>query len=130
MLKHILIVDDEEQVLLGLQEALDVLGGTYAVSVAGSGVEALQTIQQVPVDLVITDIRMPGMDGVDLTQAIRAQSPTTAVVWMTAYGGTEIRTAARRLGVRYCLEKPLGVGLIRRMVRQLVGDLAEETVYP
>jgi len=128
MLKHVLLVDDEEQVLLGLQEALEVLGSTYTVLVAGSGAEAIQKIQQVPVDLVITDLRMPGMDGVDLTQAIRAQSPTTAVIWMTAYGGAEIRAAARRLGVRHCLEKPLRVDLIRQMVRQLTGDLVKEPI--
>lgn len=128
MPKRILIVDDEEQVLLGLQEALEVLDGRYEVSVARGGVEAMQKVCQVPVDLVITDIRMPGMDGIDLTQAIRAQSPATAVIWMTAYGGGEIGTAARRLGVRRCLDKPLRVDSIRRVVRQLLEDLSEGPV--
>lgn len=115
MSKRILVVDDEEQVLFTLQHALMGLGGEYEIVTARDGCEALERVTAMPFDLVITDLRLPGMDGVTLTEAIRTLNPNTAVIWITAYGCREVQAQAARLGVYRCLDKPVEIGEIRKI---------------
>jgi DNA-binding NtrC family response regulator len=116
--KHILIVDDDERVLFVLRRILTGLGDGYEVATAGSGREALSEAGVSPFDLLITDLRMPGMSGVELTEAIKALNPKTVVVWVTAYGCHRVADEAARLSVYKCLDKPLKVGEIRQVVRE------------
>jgi DNA-binding NtrC family response regulator len=111
--KRLLIVDDEEQVIFVLRNSLRKLGSLYEIVTATSGYEALDKIRQAPFDVVITDLKMPGMDGIALTAAIRAVDPQTRVIWATAHNQWEAE--ARRLGVfRYVL-KPLDVDELRQV---------------
>jgi CheY-like chemotaxis protein len=89
----------------------------YEVVTARSGHEALDQFKERPFDLVITDLRMPGMDGVELTRAIRAFDPGAAVIWITAYDSHEVRDETVRLAVYDCLDKPLEIAEIRQAVR-------------
>lgn len=118
MEKRILVVDDDEWVLFVLLHTLMALGSEYDVVTAKSGAEAWDKAQEQPFDLLITDLGMPAPDGVELTEMIRATSPETVVVWITAYGGPAIRPDCRRLDVYRCLEKPVEVAQIRRVARQ------------
>ncbi len=77
-MKRILIVDDERQILRMLRMALQSSG--YEVATAGNGVEALERMKEQPPDLVITDLAMPEMNGVELTHAIRRQGETPVIV--------------------------------------------------
>lgn len=113
-MKCILVVDDDERVLFVLRDILAGLGSQYEVVTAQSGYEALDKARKKPFDLLITDLKMPGMDGVELTEAVRALSPSTVVIWITAYGSQETNAEAQRLGVYRCLDKPLEVAEIRR----------------
>ena len=113
--KHVLIVDDEEYVLFVLREALAALGGQLEIALAGDGCAALRKMAEHPPDLVITDILLPGLDGVALTRALRTgQAKDTPVIWITAHGSDELREQAAALGVYRCLDKPVEIAAIRQ----------------
>mgnify|MGYP001225599899 CR=1 FL=1 len=122
--RRILVVDDERSVLLVTHRTLVRLGDGYEVVAAQNGREALDRIREAPFDLVITDLKMPEMDGVALTEAIRELCPDTIVIWMTAYGCGSLMDAAARLMVYGCLEKPVEVAEILRMARKALGSTA------
>jgi len=116
--KRILIIDDEVNVLFVMHDALAKLGDEYEIVTAQGGHEALRKAMEMPFDLVITDVRMQDMDGVQLTRAIKTLNPDTVVVWMTAYGYHNLSATAARLTVYRCLDKPVEVAEIRRIARE------------
>jgi DNA-binding NtrC family response regulator len=115
---RILVVDDDERVLFVLRRTLLAFQNGYEIVTALDGREALDRAKEVPFDLLITDLKMPGMDGITLTQAIRDLNSGTVVVWITAYGYAQVSDEATRLSVHECLEKPLRIDEIRRVVRE------------
>ncbi len=118
MKRRILIVEDDEIFLRPLQRTLEVAG--YDVMVAPSGEEALDALKGDDVDLVLTDKRLPGMDGVDLVRRVRAEHPDLAVVVMTAYGTIESAVEAVRLGAADYLVKPLESAELLIVVRHAI----------
>jgi DNA-binding NtrC family response regulator len=118
MKRRILIVEDDEIFLRPLQRTLEVAG--YDVSVTPSGEEALDALKGDDVDLVLTDKRLPGMDGVDLVRRIRADHPEQAVIVMTAYGTIESAVEAVRLGAADYLVKPLESAELLIVVRHAI----------
>jgi DNA-binding NtrC family response regulator len=114
----ILIVDDEEGVLFVLEQALAALCSAGQVVSASNGYDALRKIDARPWDLLITDIRLPGVDGIALTRALRARCAHTPVIWITAFHSDEILLEAARLGVFRCLSKPVEIGDIRQVSLQ------------
>jgi DNA-binding NtrC family response regulator len=116
--KRILIVDDDPAVLFVFRDTLKQLGDAYEIVTTSSGHEALNRIKDKPCDLVITDLNMPHLNGVQLTEAIRQTSPDTAVVWITAYGCHSRVVDAERLGVYRCCDKPLEVEDILQVARE------------
>lgn len=123
---RILIVDDEELVLLVLRDGLAALGDQYEIETAQSGLEALRKAKEAAFDLVITDLRMSDMGGVELTEAIRAWDPLAMVIWITAYDCHKVRAEAERLAVYRCLDKPLEIPEIRAVVRQALQEEEEK----
>jgi DNA-binding NtrC family response regulator len=115
---RILVVDDDERVLFVLRRTLLAFQNGYEIVTATDGHKALNKAKEVPFDLLITDLKMPGMDGITLTQAIRDLNSGTVVVWITAYGCAQVSDEATRLSVHECLEKPLRIDEIRRVVRE------------
>jgi DNA-binding NtrC family response regulator len=116
--KRILIVDDEEGVLFVLRNTLIKLGSEYEIVTAHDGREGWDMARETPFDLVITDLRMPVMGGLELTEAIKTSRPDTAVIWMTAHSFFGTDDDAARLEVYRCLEKPLAVTEIRQVARE------------
>lgn len=114
--QHILVVDDDERVLFVLNRALRALKNGYRVETARSGEEALEKAKARPYDILITDIVMSGMDGVELTEAIRDLRPDTVVIWITAHGRHRLQPNGKRLHVHQCLEKPIKIAEIRQAV--------------
>jgi YesN/AraC family two-component response regulator len=114
--QYILIVDDDERVLFVLSQALRALEDGYCVETAQSGEEALEKALVRPYDILITDIVMPGMNGVELTEAIEDLHPDTRVIWITAHGRHRFRADSVRLHVHQYLEKPIRVAEIRQAV--------------
>ena len=116
--ERILIVDDRDLVLFVMERALEKLDVDCELVGVKSGREALKAIEDRAFDLIITDLKMPDMDGIELTEQIRAAESDVVVVWITAYGCEGFRREAERLGVFRCVEKPLEVNLIRKMARE------------
>lgn len=113
-MKSILIVDDDPRVMFVLRTSLErVISGVRTIT-AGGGREALEKIKHERFDLVITDIKMPGISGVQLTEAIRAINTRTKIIWITAYGCQNIQDNIDGLDVFRCLDKPLRIGEIRQ----------------
>jgi DNA-binding NtrC family response regulator len=118
MKRRLLLVDDDEVFLRPLHRALE-LGG-YEVVPVQSGEEALDTLKTEDVDLVLTDRRLPGMDGVALLRQLKAEHPDLAVVVMTAYGSIESAVEAMRLGAEDYLVKPFEVAEMLLVIRRAI----------
>ncbi|MCC7175347.1 MAG: sigma-54-dependent Fis family transcriptional regulator [Bryobacterales bacterium] len=102
---RILVVDDDENLRWVLQTQLEELG--YKVSTACGGAEALAAIQKEPPSLVLTDLKMPGLSGMELLRKIRAECPELPVVIMTAFGTIQSAVEAIRAGAYDYLSKPI-----------------------
>ena len=111
---RILVVDDERGLCLGLQEVLQREG--YSVDAANDATAALQLAQERLYNLVLTDLRMPGLDGMELLRQIRARSPDTLLILMTAYGTVENAVQAMKAGAYDYLAKPLDMQRFRALV--------------
>ncbi len=122
--KRILIVDDEPSVCRILKRGLDNLGRGYQVTTAGNGYEALEYIKSQPFDLIVTDYKMAGLDGLALLEEIKRIQPDVRVVLMTAYGSDEVEARARRLNAYRYLAKPLEMDDFRQMVQEALSDMA------
>jgi len=101
---QVLVVDDEPSIRAQLEESLQEAG--YQTLGARDGREAAELVLQRSFDLCLTDIRMPGMSGLDLLKRVRETSPETMVILMTAFGGLETAIQALRLGAVDYLLKP------------------------
>jgi CheY-like chemotaxis protein len=121
-MKRILIVDDEPNVTLILSRSLDKLDKEYAIETAQSGVEALSKIEQKPYALVITDYKMPEMNGLDLAMAIRKIAPETQVILMTAHGTGALQNTASGLDLDGYIDKPFKLSEIRNIVEAAVNS--------
>ncbi|HWI82680.1 response regulator [Ramlibacter sp.] len=109
-LRKVLVVDDDPVVGESFNRVLSRKG--YAVITAGSGDEALAKLQAEKYDLVFTDLRMPGMDGLEVAERVKAQQPWMPVVIVTGYGSQPTEARARELGVAEFLNKPLSPEMI------------------
>ncbi len=116
--KRVLVVDDEEKVVFFLRESLEELGHDFTISAAKSAEEALEKIGQQPYDLVISDLRMPGTDGLDLLRKIKEKNPDTRLVLMTAYGSDEVEADAQSLEVFDYITKPFHVSDLIEVARE------------
>ena len=115
MADNICIVDDEPAILNTLSSILEDEG--YQISVAKSGVEALKLIRSEQPDLVILDIWMPELDGLETLKKLRQQFPTLLVVMMSGHGSIETAVKATKLGAYDYLEKPLDLEKVTILVR-------------
>lgn len=103
--KRVLVVDDDPVVGLSFDRILTPKG--YAVMSVRSGAEALERLAREEYDVVYTDIRMPGMDGLEVARRIKASRPWLPVLIVTGYGNDENEAAAKDIGVVGFLQKPL-----------------------
>src|ERR1017187_1357082 len=116
---HILVVEDEPGLCAGIQEALQREG--YPVATAGDGPKAIERLDRRLYNLVISDVRLPGTNGVELMAHVKARSPDTIVILMTAYGTVNTAVEAMKQGAYDYLPKPLDM----RRLRVLVGKALE-----
>jgi CheY-like chemotaxis protein len=124
--KRILVVDDDQPVLLVLHDILAELSGSPEIVACSSGAEAVGKARAEHFDLILTDLKMPEVDGIALTRAVRDTSEGTIVIWLTAYGSEEVREKGRRLKVYRVLDKPLEVSEIQTVVREALARTDEE----
>lgn len=118
--ERILVVEDELRVAQALSRVLALPeGGGHTVETCESGEAALDRLQTSRFDLVITDLRMPGMSGLELLEHVHRISPQTRTVLITAYGTPQIEERAKELADAY-VPKPFNMQGFVRMVRQIL----------
>lgn len=115
MSAKILIVDDEATIRESLRESLAAEG--YDAEIAESGEEALAKTHGTVYDLVVTDLRLPGVSGLEILQALRNQGNDTPVIMMTAYGDVDTAVSAMRNGAYDFIPKPFKLSAIKKQVR-------------
>ncbi len=116
MFERILLVEDEVNSRKGLTQFLQ--GLDYDVMIATNGKEALEVFTKENPDLVISDIRMPEMDGITLLESIKAQAPLAKVILLTAYGSVEDAVKAMKKGAFYYLTKPVNLEELEFLVKK------------
>ena len=129
-MKRILIVDDEPNVHYSFQK---ILGLDYEILEARDGKEAVQKVQKEPPDLVLLDVRIPGMDGLKVLDRIKELDPRIPVIVMTAFGTMQTAVEAMKLGAFEYILKPFDVPVILDLVKKslVVGESAKKKVsYP
>jgi len=113
--RRILIIDDE----IGPRESLRILfKDHYDVSVANGGKDGLEIIKQQDPELVILDLKMPEMGGIEVLRQIKKVNQATKVFILTGYGSPEVAQQAQELGVAAYLNKPFDIFHIRRLVAE------------
>ncbi len=131
MKSNILVVDDEPVARQSLTDILKLEG--YNVTPASNGQAAVEHVRTHPMDLMIVDLRMPGMDGLEVVQVVNQISPETEVILLTAFGSTETAIQALRLRIHDYLLKPASPaqvlasvkkGLARHSARSRVSNIA------
>jgi anti-anti-sigma factor len=112
----VLVIDDEKTTLSMFQMFLKAYG--YTVLTAENGEKGLEVFDQEKPDLVITDIKMPGMDGMQVLKTIKEESPGTEVIIVTGYGDTDLTVQAMKLNATDFLHKPIGKDALRQALNR------------
>ncbi len=120
MTNRILLVDDEETLRFVLRETL--ISEGYSVDVANNGFQALERVKLKPYDLLITDIKMHGMDGLQLIREIKRNGSHLKIIIITAYGSLEMVKEAARLGVIEFVSKPFKIQEIKDVITRNLCD--------
>jgi two-component system response regulator AtoC len=116
--QRVLVVDDEAKMQRVLEIMLKRMG--HQVVCAGNGHEALAALEQTSCDLIISDLRMPGMTGIELLQALRTQGNDVPVIIMTAYGTIESAVEAMKLGACEYIVRPFDVDALEITVKRIL----------
>ena len=123
---RILVVDDEANVVKSCVRMLQLAG--FEARGVTTGAEAIDLYKENRFDLVLVDLKMPGMDGLEVLRAIREYDPSASVLIFTAYGTKESVVEALRLGAREFLEKPLDAQRLIATIRRLLEQKNEAAV--
>ena len=121
----ILVVDDEESLLCSLCDVLSFSFSNYDILSASSAEDALGVLKHNQTELVITDLKLPAMNGLELSKKLRQIAPTTNSILMTAYGNQTISNIAKQNGCAAYLEKPFDMDQLMKNV-----DLALKKAKP
>src|SRR5512139_4058222 len=116
MKSNILVVDDEPVARQSLTDILRLEG--YTVNSVPNGQAAVEYVRTHPVELMIVDLRMPGMDGLEVVQVVNQVAPETEVILLTAFGSTESAIQALRLRIHDYLLKPASPAQIIATVKK------------
>ena len=114
----ILVVDDEESLREGLSKLLEDEG--YTVMCAETGEQALEILQHTHIDLLLTDMRMPGMSGIDLLKEARKRDETIGVIILTGYGEIESYIEAMNFGAMEYVSKPFKVNELKFIIHKIL----------
>ena len=107
---RILVVDDNPAMAGTLADILEMKG--FIVQAAASGAEALEILRKQPIDILLTDVKMPGMNGLELYRETRKAYPKLVTIFMTAYSADELIRQGMVEGVKIILDKPVDIGFL------------------
>lgn len=116
-MKRILIVDDEENARISLGKLLSHEG--YLVDTVGNGREALEFLEKNRVNLIITDINMPQMNGLAFLKVLNCDYPNIDVIMITAYGGVGSYLEAMNLGAMEYINKPIKLDELKLIMKRI-----------
>ena len=116
--KRILIVEDNAEMRSLLKDFFEEDG--FEIDSVSNGSEAFRRIAREPFDLIITDIRMPGLTGLDILPGIKKLQPEVSIIVITAFGSEEVRRKAFDRGATAYLEKPILFNKLRTLVHEMV----------
>jgi DNA-binding NtrC family response regulator len=122
--KRILIVDDDHAMRLALSESLESCG--YSIEAAENGQDALGLFSKTGFDLVMTDMRMPGMTGIEVLKGVKNMSPETPVILITAYGTVGTAVEAMKEGAAEFIMKPFSLEDIESAVKNVLSTAGTE----
>jgi len=112
---RVLIVDDEEELVSAIGERLNLRG--FRTSGVISGIAALQYLNEHSCDVVLLDVKMPGLSGLDVLQRIKEEHPEVAVLMLTGHGSKRDAEKGMRLGAYDYLVKPVSIGVLVQLLR-------------
>jgi len=115
---RVLIIEDDEEMRSLLKDFLAEEG--FETDSVSNGHDALGILVKKPFDLVVTDIRMPGLTGLDILPRIRKIQPGVSIIMITAFGSEEVRRKAYERGATLYLEKPIHFHKLRQLIHQIV----------
>ena len=115
--KRILVVDDEENARIGLSRLLAKEG--FIVDAVSNGFEALNYLRQQDVNLIVTDINMPEMNGIAFLKELNKSFPQSNVIMITAYGGIESYIESMNLGAFEYINKPIKVEELKSVLKKI-----------
>lgn len=121
----ILLVDDEKQFVDTLSERLEMRG--FTARVAYDGPQALEMVKM-PTDVIVLDLRMPGMDGFEVLRAVKKSNPDVQVIILTGHGGDAEEKTAYRMGAYSFLRKPMDIDDLLSSIRMAYRDKVENTM--
>jgi DNA-binding NtrC family response regulator len=117
--KRILIIEDDEEMRSLLKDFLEE-EDDYEADSANNGSEGFRKLAREHFDLVITDIRMPGLTGLDILPGIRKLQPVISIIVITAFGSEDIYRKAFERGATAYLEKPIKFHKLRALIREII----------
>ncbi len=115
-MKNILLVDDEQPFLLSLKDGLTAYSNDFTILMATTVPDALTILKKIEVDLLLTDLKLPGADGFQLLATISRTHPHLPVIVMTAFGTPEIEARLSKMSALHYLEKPLDFDELTRTI--------------
>jgi len=118
--KRVLVVDDEENARIGLSKILEQEG--YRVDSVANGREALDFLQHQNVQVVISDLQMPEMNGMNFLRELNRHYPSTQVIMVTAHGGVESYLEAIHLGAYEYINKPIKLEELRIVMNKMLTE--------
>ena len=121
-LVSVLIVDDNAAMTRSLADILEVKG--FVVHAANTGADALQILRDNPVDILLTDVKMPDMNGVTLYRLTRTTHPTLTTILMTAYAADDLIQQGLSEGIKAVLTKPLDVDFLLQLFSAIKRNLS------
>ena len=124
---RVLIVEDDEEMRSLLKDFFEEEG--FETDSASNGVDALQRLAKDRFDLIITDIRMPGLTGLDILPGIKKLDPDASVIAITAFGSDEVYRKSLERGATAFLEKPVHFDQLRMLIHETV-SVKEKRISP
>lgn len=119
-MKEILVVDDQQGIRLLLKEVFKKEG--YTIHLAANGLDALRIVDEQNIDCVLLDMKIPGMDGLEILKKLKEKKAHVPVIMMTAFGEQDLMDCAKNLGAERFFTKPFNIFDIRNEVKMILGD--------
>src|SRR4030065_2557329 len=116
--KRILVVEDDAEMKSLLKDFFE--EDRFEIDSVSNGSEAFRKIAREPFDLIITDIRMPGLTGLDILPGIKKLQPEVSIIVITAFGSEEVHRKALDRGASAYLEKPIRMDELRKLIHNMV----------